>query len=472
MSGSTSLSAATARHPPPGPDPDEEPGPLRAPRDHRPVAHRAVGALEGEPGASSSGAATRTQRHRAYSLDDYVIAWTWAGRTRGQTLRHRGLASAAVPARVGHGSQPHGDRLALGHGPPGVVPVAPGAALTGVRVLRPEPGRARPRGGPPGGPLLGQQATRPSRSSGATAGPARRRYIYHGNDGTSFPVGTTPHSWTSGQARRPRAGDPYDPGGRTTASPVIRFDAAMVLAKRHVRRLVVPGPGRGRRGDPVTRRARHPDGSPSFEAAMPVEFWREVVDRVCGRGPDTLLLAEAFWMLEGYFVRTLGMHRVYNSAFMHMLRRRGQRRYRKVIKEDPGVRPGDPEALRQLHEQPGREDRGSSSSGRATSTSGWRRSSRRLPGLPMFGHGQFEGLRREVRDGVPAGDPGRAFRTSGSSPATSGRSCRSSTGGATSRRPTTSRLYDLGHGLRRRGRERLRVLQRLPAARGRWSVFP
>ena len=53
---------------------------------------------------------------------------------------------------------------------------------------------------------------------------------------------------------------------------------------------------------------------------MPAEFWREVVDRVAAEVPGTLLLAEAFWMLEGYFVRTLGMHRVYNSAFMHMLR--------------------------------------------------------------------------------------------------------------------------------------------------------
>ena len=34
----------------------------------------------------------------------------------------------------------------------------------------------------------------------------------------------------------------------------------------------------------------------------------------------TLLLAEAFWLMEAYFVRTLGMHRVYNSAFMIMLR--------------------------------------------------------------------------------------------------------------------------------------------------------
>jgi hypothetical protein len=45
-----------------------------------------------------------------------------------------------------------------------------------------------------------------------------------------------------------------------------------------------------------------------------------VVDRVAQEVPDTLLLAEAFWLMEGYFVRTLGMHRVYNSAFMNMLR--------------------------------------------------------------------------------------------------------------------------------------------------------
>jgi hypothetical protein len=53
---------------------------------------------------------------------------------------------------------------------------------------------------------------------------------------------------------------------------------------------------------------------------MPEEFWRQVVDRVTREAPDTLLLAEAFWLLEGYFVRTLGMHRVYNSAFMNMLK--------------------------------------------------------------------------------------------------------------------------------------------------------
>jgi hypothetical protein len=35
---------------------------------------------------------------------------------------------------------------------------------------------------------------------------------------------------------------------------------------------------------------------------MPQEFWREVVDRVAVEAPGTLLLAEAFWLMEGYFV--------------------------------------------------------------------------------------------------------------------------------------------------------------------------
>ena len=76
---------------------------------------------------------------------------------------------------------------------------------------------------------------------------------------------------------------------------------------------------------------------------MPVEFWREVVDRVAAEVPDTLLLAEAFWLMEGYFVRTLGMHRVYNSAFMAMLRDGKNAEYRTILR--------DTTAYDQLHEQ-------------------------------------------------------------------------------------------------------------------------
>ena len=59
--------------------------------------------------------------------------------------------------------------------------------------------------------------------------------------------------------------------------------------------------------------------------------------------PNTLLLAEAFWLLEGYFVRTLGMHRVYNSAFMHMLRDEDNASYGEPIKETLEF---DPEILK------------------------------------------------------------------------------------------------------------------------------
>ena len=83
-----------------------------------------------------------------------------------------------------------------------------------------------------------------------------------------------------------------------------------------------------------------------------------MVDRVAAEAPDTLLLAEAFWLMEGYFVRTLGMHRVYNSAFMNMMRDEENAKYRLVDQEHARVRPGDPQALRQLHEQPRRADGG------------------------------------------------------------------------------------------------------------------
>ncbi len=68
-----------------------------------------------------------------------------------------------------------------------------------------------------------------------------------------------------------------------------------------------------------------------FDAAMPMEFWRGG-GKSSQEVPDTLLLAEAFWLMEGYFVRTLGMHRVYNSAFMNMLRNEDNANYRKLIK--------------------------------------------------------------------------------------------------------------------------------------------
>jgi hypothetical protein len=169
--------------------------------------------------------------------------------------------------------------------------------------------------------------------------------------------------------------------------PVIRFDAAMTLAKKHIQRLWFPEPGGG---GAIPSRSEHGLNRSDFEAAMPEEFWREVVDRVAAEVPDTLLLAEAFWLMEGYFVRTLGMHRVYNSAFMHMMRDEDNGKYRTVMKN---VLEFDPQVLKRFvnfmnnpDEKSAIEQFGDSDKyfGVATVMS-------TMPGLPMFGHGQIEG---------------------------------------------------------------------------------
>ena len=170
--------------------------------------------------------------------------------------------------------------------------------------------------------------------------------------------------------------------------PVIRFDAAMTLTKQHYQRLWFPEPGGG--GDIATR-AEHGLTKAEFDATLPEEFWREVVDRVAQEAPDTLLLAEAFWMMEGYFVRTLGMHRVYNSAFMHMLKAEDNAKYRTTIKN---VLAFDPEILKRFVNFMNNPDEETAVAqfGKADKYVGVCTLLVTMPGLPMFGHGQIEGL--------------------------------------------------------------------------------
>ena len=141
------------------------------------------------------------------------------------------------------------------------------------------------------------------------------------------------------EPRGARGGHPDHPARRPPVPdhPLRRGDDAGQAAHPAA---LVPGAGHRRR-DPLARRARHDHASSSTPRCRS-EFWREVVDRVAAEAPDTLLLAEAFWMMEGYFVRTLGMHRVYNSAFMNMLRDEENAKYRQVDEEHAGVRPRDP----------------------------------------------------------------------------------------------------------------------------------
>ena len=215
------------------------------------------------------------------------------------------------------------------------------------------------------------------------------RYIYHGNDGTSFPWNDTAQlDYTKAEVREAVIQTILHVARNF---PVIRFDAAMTLAKKHIQRLWFPEPGFG---GAVPSRAEHGMTRSEFDAAIPQEFWREVVDRVAAEVPDTLLLAEAFWMMEGYFVRTLGMHRVYNSAFMHMLRDEDNAKYRQLIKNtlefDPQILKRYVNFMNNPDEKTAVEQFGNGDKyfGVATLLS-------TLPGLPMFGHGQIEGFREK-----------------------------------------------------------------------------
>jgi len=215
------------------------------------------------------------------------------------------------------------------------------------------------------------------------------RYIYHGNDGTSMPWNDTAQLDYS----KPEVREAIIQTILHVAHnfPIIRFDAAMTLAKKHIQRLWFPEPGQG---GAIPSRSEHGMSRIQFDAAIPNEFWREVVDRVAAEVPDTLLLAEAFWLMEGYFVRTLGMHRVYNSAFMHMLRDEDNAKYRQVIKNTLEF---DPQVLKRYVNFMNNPDEKSAAEQFGTTDKyfGVCTMMVTLPGLPMIGHGQIEGYREK-----------------------------------------------------------------------------
>ena len=215
------------------------------------------------------------------------------------------------------------------------------------------------------------------------------RYIYHGNDGTSMPWNDTAQlNYMDANVREAVIQTILHVA---RLSPIIRFDAAMILTKRHYQRLWYPVPGHG--GD-IPSRAGRGMTDEEFNRLMPMEFWREVVERVAQEVPDTLLLAEAFWLMESYFVRTLGMHRVYNSAFMHLLRDEDNQNFltliRNTLEYNPEIlkryvnfmnNPDEETAIQQFS----KEDKYFGVCVMLAT----------FPGLPMFGHGQIEGFQEK-----------------------------------------------------------------------------
>jgi len=213
------------------------------------------------------------------------------------------------------------------------------------------------------------------------------QYIYHGNDGTNMPWKDTAQiDYLNAEAREAVIQEILSVARR---SDIIRFDAAMTLAAQHIRRLWYPARGTAAA---IPSRTEFALTDREFAKRLPREFWREVVERVERELPGTMLLAEAFWLLEGYFVRGLGMHRVYNSAFMTMLRDGKNAEYRTILRDTTAY---DPELLRRYvnflttpDEEPAAVGFGIGDRALLAATL-----AATLPGVPMLGHGQWEGQR-------------------------------------------------------------------------------
>jgi glycosidase len=216
-----------------------------------------------------------------------------------------------------------------------------------------------------------------------------RRYLYHGNDGTHMPWNDTAQlNFLLPEVRQAMSDLIVSIAQRFS---LIRFDAAMTLARKHFRRLWFPPPG-GSAG--VPSRSAFWMSDADFDKAFPVEFWREVVDRINREAPDTLLIAEAFWLMESYFVRNLGMHRVYNSAFMNMLKREENAKYRKILKDTLAY---NPEIMKRYVNFMNNPDEATAVEqfGKGDKYFGVATLLATFPGLPMFGHGQIEGYREK-----------------------------------------------------------------------------
>ena len=340
----------------------------------RSQASRRIKELCGNPEAAAS----------AYSLFDYEIAWELGGWSALETLRHRAaargirLAADMVPNHTGMDSAWVRDRPDLfvqRNSPPFPSYTYSGENLSGDSRF---------------GLWLEDHYydrrdaavtfKRVDFRSGATS------YIYHGNDGTSMPWNDTAQIDFLNPAAREAVKERILHVARNF--PIIRFDAAMILAKRSLRRLWYPEPGVG---GAIASRFESALSTEAFNDAIPAEFWREVVDLCAAEAPETLLLAEAFWMMEGYFVRTLGMHRVYNSAFMNMLKGKKNAEYRATIKNTIEF---DKDILKRFvnfMNNPD-EDTAVAQFGKGDHYFGVCSMMSTMPGLPMFGHGQIEGF--------------------------------------------------------------------------------
>ncbi|MEM8997498.1 MAG: alpha-amylase, partial [Acidobacteriota bacterium] len=158
--------------------------------------------------------------------------------------------------------------------------------------------------------------------------------------------------------------------------------------RQHFQRLWFPAPASG---GAIPSRAEHGLSPSEFDELMPRELWLDVVERIAEEAPDSMLVAEAFWLMEPYFVRQLGFHRVYHSVFLHAVRDERnddlQRWLREALATEPSELRRYVNFLTTPDERSAAEAFGKGDKYFAAATL-----LVTLPGTPLFGHGQAEGL--------------------------------------------------------------------------------
>ncbi|MGV8027108.1 MAG: alpha-amylase family glycosyl hydrolase [Anaerolineaceae bacterium] len=215
----------------------------------------------------------------------------------------------------------------------------------------------------------------------------KKQFIYHGNDGTSMPWNDT--AQLNYLDKRVREQVMNTILSILKRFPLIRFDAAMTLSSKQFQRLWYPLPNSKERCIPT--REKNALSAQNFLRHMPHEFWLEVVERVEQENPDALLMAEAFWYMENYFIHELGMHRVYNSAFMHSLYDEDNKNYQKIMKialeTNPDILGRFVNFMSNPDERTAADLFGKGDKYFAVCTL-----LATMPGIPMFNHGQIEGF--------------------------------------------------------------------------------
>lgn len=214
-------------------------------------------------------------------------------------------------------------------------------------------------------------------------------YIYHGNDGTSMPWNDTAQlNYLISETRAAVRKVILNVAGKFD---IIRLDAAMTLTKQHYKRLWFPHNGGSKF---IPTRGKNNMIDLDFDHQFPQEFWVEVLEDIKKIEPDTLLIAEAFWLMEGFFIQNLGMDRVYNSAFMNMLREEDNKKFKECTRDMITIDPLFLERLVNYQSTPD-EESAINQFGKSDKYFGVCTLLATMPGLPMFGHGQFEGYKEK-----------------------------------------------------------------------------